>query len=251
MAISWWLGTPTGTREEWALALAEEITRELAGSDWEAMSAQEALRWAAGRFGPTVRFAASFGLEDVAIIDMAVRAGIRPHVFYLDTDVLFSETYALIEQVRVRYGIEIDRVTGQLSLQQQALQHGEALWARDPTLCCAIRKVAPLVRYLEDKAAWVTGIRRDQSPVRAGARRVEWDGQFGLVKINPIVDWSSADVRRYVEANAVPHNPLHDQGYPSIGCRPCTRPVRPDEDERAGRWSGFEKTECGLHGQGD
>lgn len=233
------------------MALAEEIMRELAGSDWEAMSAQQALRWAAGRFGGALRFASSFGLEDMVIIDMATRAGIQPHVFYLDTDVLFAETYALIEQVRLRYGIEIDRVTGNLSLDQQAVAHGEALWSHNPTLCCAIRKVAPLRRYLQDKTAWVTGIRRDQTPVRAKAQRVEWDGQFGMVKINPILDWTSADVRRYVESNGVPHNPLHDQGFPSIGCRPCTRQVGPDEDARAGRWSGFEKSECGLHGQGD
>lgn len=228
----------------------EDIFQELAATDWEGMSAKDALRWAATRFGGGLRFASSFGLEDVTIIDLAVDAGLRPHVFYLDTDLLFDETYALIKRVRAKYGIEIDRVATELTLEQQADEHGPALWSRNPTLCCAMRKVAPLTRYLGTKDAWVTGVRRDQAPTRRGTQRVEWDAQFGLAKINPICDWSSADVRRYVENNGVPYNPLHDQGFPSIGCQPCTRQVRPGEDERAGRWAGFNKTECGLHGNG-
>lgn len=230
--------------------MAEEVTRTLGERDWEGMSAKEALVWAAERFGDGLRFASSFGLEDMVIIDIALDAGIRPHVFYLDTDLLFEETYALIEEVRRRYGIAPERVGAELTLEQQAEQHGERLWARDPNLCCAIRKVTPLVRYLGNKNAWVTGIRRDQAPTRAGTQRVEWDRQFGLYKVNPICDWSGADVRRYVRTRGIPYNPLHDQGYPSIGCRPCTRPVKPGEDERAGRWAGFQKTECGLHGEG-
>lgn len=225
-----------------------EIRRELASRDWEPMTAREAIAWGHERFGDRLVFASSFSLEDVLLIDLACAAGIRPRVFYLDTGVLFPQTYELIGRIAERYGIEPERVLPLLTLEEQAAEYGEKLWVRSPDQCCGIRKVEPLRRYLAGQEAWVTGIHRDQSPTRANAPRVTFDEAFGLVKLNPIVDWTMQDVRRYVAANDVPYNPLHDQGYPSIGCVPCTRAVKPGEDPRGGRWAGFEKTECGLHG---
>jgi phosphoadenosine phosphosulfate reductase len=134
-----------------------------------------------------------------------------------------------------------------LSPEEQARTQGEALWTSDPDRCCNLRKVEPLRRKLAELSAWITSIRRDQTSVRSGARRVEWDAKFGLVKINPIVDWTAKQVWRYIHDHDVPYNQLHDQDYPSIGCTHCTRAVKPGEDPRAGRWSGFAKTECGLH----
>ncbi len=227
----------------------EDPRTELLGRDWEAMTAQEAIAWGSERFGSSMVFASSFSLEDVLLIDMASRAGLRPRVFYLDTGVLFPQTYELIGRIAERYGIEPERVLPELTLEQQAERHGEKLWQSAPDKCCAIRKVEPLRRYLAEAEAWVTGIHRDQSPTRANAPRVTFDESFGLVKLNPIVDWTTDDVRRYIAEHNIPYNQMHDQGYPSIGCIPCTRPVRPGEDARAGRWSGFQKTECGLHGR--
>jgi phosphoadenosine phosphosulfate reductase len=134
-----------------------------------------------------------------------------------------------------------------LSPEEQERTHGSALWNRDPDLCCSLRKVEPLRRKLGELDAWITSIRRDQTSVRSGARRVEWDSKFNLVKINPIADWTSKQVWRYIHDHDVPYNELHNQDYPSIGCTHCTRAVRPGEDPRAGRWPGFAKTECGLH----
>ena len=227
----------------------EDIRTELGSRDWEALTAHEAIVWGHERFGGQMVFASSFSLEDVALIDMACAAGIKPRVFYLDTGVLFPETYELIGRIAERYGIAPERVLPQLTLDEQAQVHGEKLWLREPDRCCGIRKVQPLRRYLAGQDAWVTGIHRDQSPTRAGAPRVTYDEGFSLVKLNPIVDWTTEDVHSYIAERGVPYNPMHDQGYPSIGCIPCTRAVRPGEDPRSGRWAGFQKTECGLHGR--
>jgi len=139
------------------------------------------------------------------------------------------------------------RVSPLITPEEQAAQHGEALWSVNPTECCNIRKVEPLTRILSQYEAWITGIRRDQAPTRANSKKIEYDTKFGLVKFNPIAGWTSEDVWNYIRANDIIYNPLHDQNYPSIGCEYCTRQVMPGEDPRAGRWSGHEKTECGLH----
>jgi phosphoadenosine phosphosulfate reductase len=152
-----------------------------------------------------------------------------------------------MDRIEEKYGISIERVYSALSPEDQEGVHGEALWSRNPDLCCNLRKVEPLRRKLGELNAWITSIRRDQTSVRSVARRVEWDAKFGLVKINPIVDWNSKQVWRYIHDHDVPYNALHDQDYPSIGCTHCTRAVRAGEDPRAGRWPGFNKTECGLH----
>lgn len=211
---------------------------------------EEVLSQAVERFFPDVALACSFGAEDVALADMLAR--IRPGVkaFYLDTDLFFPETYAVRDRLEARYPLAWIRVSPEIDLGEQARRHGPDLWTREPDRCCQIRKVEPLRRALTQMGfrAWITGIRRDQAPTRANARVVEWDARFGLVKFNPLARWTWGDVWEYIRANGVPYNELHDKGYPSIGCAPCTRPVAAGEDPRAGRWAGFKKTECGLHG---
>ncbi|MBP2017218.1 phosphoadenosine phosphosulfate reductase [Symbiobacterium terraclitae] len=207
-----------------------------------------ALRWAYEHFAhDEIALACSFGAEDVALVDMISKLAPEAQLFYLDTNFLFPETYQTIEAVRAAYPLRIRQVLPSLTPEEQAAQYGDELWRRDPDACCSIRKVQPLTQVLSGLKAWITGIRREQSPTRANAQVVEWDRKFGLVKINPLVAWKDADVWKYILENNVPYNPLHDQGYPSIGCTHCTRAVRPGEDPRAGRWSGFQKTECGLH----
>ncbi len=215
----------------------------------ETWSAEDALEWASEKFPENgVAIASSFGLEDMVLIDMALRLAQPIPVFTLDTDFLFPETYQLIETVEKKYGLVTERLDPTLTPEEQERSHGEELWTRHPDQCCHIRKVEPLERKLAGLRAWVTGIRRSQSPTRAGTRKVEWDAKFNLIKINPLADWSTRHVWEYIRKNDVPYNPLHDQGYPSIGCIHCTRPIQAGQPERAGRWAGFTKTECGLHG---
>jgi phosphoadenosine phosphosulfate reductase len=214
----------------------------------EQWSAEDVLRWAFATFGQHVEIASGFGVEGVVLIDIAARLQPGLRVFTLDTDFLFPETYALMERIEHRYGITVKRLHSALAPEEQERQHGPQLWSRTPDVCCNLRKVEPLRQKLSQLSAWVTSIRRDQTSFRASARKVEWDAKFHLVKINPLADWTSQRVWRYVHEHNVPYNPLHDQGYPSIGCTHCTRRVLPGEDQRAGRWSGFNKTECGLHG---
>ena len=211
------------------------------------VTAEELIRLALERFDNDAAIASSFGAEDVVLIDLAAKSGLPFRVFTLDTDFLFLETYALIDEIESRYGIEVERCRPKLTPSEQALVHGEALWTREPDRCCGIRKVEPLKEKLATLDAWITGIRRDQAPTRAYARKVEWDEKFGLWKFNPIADWSAEQVWSYIRTNGVAYNPLHDRRYPSIGCTHCTRPVQEGEDPRAGRWAGFAKTECGLH----
>jgi len=207
-----------------------------------------ALRWAYEQFGhDEIALACSFGAEDVALVDLISKVAPEARLFYLDTNFLFPETYDTIAAIRAAYPLQFEQVLPALTPEEQAAQHGDELWRRDPDGCCAIRKVEPLTRTLSGLKAWITGIRREQAPTRSGAQVVEWDRKFGLVKINPLVAWKDADVWKYILENNVPYNPLHDRGYPSIGCTHCTRAVKPGEDPRAGRWSGFAKTECGLH----
>ncbi|HYF95094.1 MAG TPA: phosphoadenylyl-sulfate reductase [Symbiobacteriaceae bacterium] len=227
----------------WTQAELDEAAASLEGKGPEAT-----LAWAFAQFGrDEIALACSFGSEDVALVDMISRLRPGARVFYLDTDLLFPQTYALVDQVREKYDVKLERISPLLTLEEQADRHGDALWTSDPDACCGIRKVEPLKRVLSTMHAWITGIRREQAPTRANAKMVEWDAKFGLVKFNPLAAWKDKDVWNYILANGVPYNPLHDQGYPSIGCTHCTRAVGPGEDPRAGRWSNFQKTECGLH----
>jgi phosphoadenosine phosphosulfate reductase len=208
---------------------------------------EEILAWTFDTFGASVTIASSFGLEDVMLIDLAARIVPKPDVFFLDTDLLFPETYQTITAIEARYSILLRRIRPDLTVAEQAQQYGEELWRRDPNACCTLRKVAPLNRAISGYQAWVTGVRRQQSPTRAAAQAVQWDAKHNLVKVNPLVLLTEDEVWAYVKSHQVPYNPLHDAGFPSIGCMPCTRAVKPGEDARAGRWSGFDKNECGLH----
>jgi len=207
----------------------------------------QTLEWAFETFGNRVAISSAFGAEGMVLIDLASRTRKDFRLFTVDTEFLFPETYALMDKIEQRYGITIEKAYSLLSPEEQERTHGAALWSRDPDRCCNLRKVEPLRRKLRELDAWITSIRRDQTTARAVARKIEWDEKFGLVKINPIVAWTSKQVWRYIQQHEVPYNALHDQSYPSIGCTHCTSPVRPGENPRAGRWPGFAKTECGLH----
>jgi phosphoadenosine phosphosulfate reductase len=217
---------------------------QLAAESW---SADQVLRWAFRTFGNDVAISSAFGVEGMVTIDLASRITKTFQVFTVDTEFFFPETYTLIDEVEERYGIKVERICPLLSPEEQERLHGAALWNRDPDQCCNIRKVEPLRRKLSQLRAWISSIRRDQTAQRANARKISWDTKFGLIKINPLADWTDKQVWNYIHHRRVPYNPLHDQGYPSIGCTHCTRAIRPGEDPRSGRWSGFAKTECGLH----
>jgi len=217
------------------------------GEKFEYAQPQTVLRWAIDEFGSEVALATGFGTEGCVLVDMIAKIDATARIFYLDTDLLFPQTYELCNQLAARYGVSFERRTSQRSLEQQALRHGEKLWERDPDLCCRLRKVEPLKEMLTGLQAWVTAIRREQSVTRANTKVVERDAKFGLIKINPLAVWSKRDVWHYILEHNVPYNPLYDLGYSSIGCTPCTTPVQINEDQRAGRWRGFQKTECGLH----
>lgn len=223
----------------------EALIREKA-EEFEGSSPETVIKWAVETF-PNITFACSFGAEDVVIVDMLQKISPATDIFYLDTDFHFKETYETRDRIAEKYGISFVQVKPDLTPEEQAAKHGDELWKRDPNACCNIRKVEPLTRILGKYEAWITGIRRDQAPTRANAKKVEYDTKFGLVKFNPLAAWTSEDVWDYIRENNLIYNPLHDQNYPSIGCEYCTRPVMPGEDPRAGRWSGTGKIECGLH----
>lgn len=223
----------------------ERIIAE-AAERFESESVEELLKFAVDTF-PNIVLACSFGAEDVALVHMLQKVRPGTDIFYLDTDFHFKETYETRDILAEKYNINFVQVKPKLTPEEQAAKFGEALWKTDPNQCCNIRKVDPLTEVLGRYEAWITGIRRDQAPTRANAKKVEYDVKFGLVKFNPLASWTWDDVWNYIRDNDVPYNPLHDQNFPSIGCEHCTRPVAPGEDPRAGRWSGTNKTECGLH----
>jgi phosphoadenosine phosphosulfate reductase len=213
----------------------------------ETWTAQRVLHWTFETFADKVAISTALGSAGMVMIDIAASVSRKFRVFTLDTKFLFLETYNLIERVQQRYGITIEKVDSLLSPEEQARIHGPKLWLRNPDRCCDLRKVEPLRRKLSGLQAWITSIRRDQTTGRANAGKIEWDEKFGLVKVNPLADWTSRQVWQYIREHDVPYNPLHDLNYPSIGCTHCTRAVLPGEGERAGRWPGYAKTECGLH----
>ena len=210
--------------------------------DWEAMPAEEILGSLLEAFPGRVSLACSFQKEESVLLDMLFALEPRARVFALDTHVLFPETYAAWRDVERRYGTTIEVYEGP-SLGRQAAVHGDELWARNPGLCCAIRKVEPLGRALGGLDAWITGLRRDQSPTRADAPKVGWDEGHELWKANPLADWDDERCWDYIRERGLLYNELHDHGYASIGCTHCTKPGA----GREGRWTGLDKTECGLH----
>jgi phosphoadenosine phosphosulfate reductase len=210
-------------------------------------SPQELLSWAAERWDNRMALSSSFGgAAGMVLLDMTAKLAPETTVLYIDTGLLFGETYQLVEQVRERYDIDPVPVRSARTVDQQANEHGPALWERDPDRCCQLRKVAPLAEALTAYDAWITGIRRGDTATRANAKLIEWSAKYQLVKLNPLVFWSEQDVWRYIHDHDVPYNPLLDQGYRSLGCYTCTR-LPTGDNLRSGRWAGFSKTECGLH----
>jgi len=221
---------------------------------FENSSPQQVLKWADDRFGKRLALMSSFGLEDVALVDMLWRINPDSRIMTLDTLRLPTETYTLIDRIRARYGIDIEAFTPDMQATADMVgTHGYNLFFKtidNRKLCCGIRKVEPLNRSLSSLDAWVTGLRRDQGMARGGTQIVEWDDGHLNYKINPLANWSFEQVREYVDQHKVPYNELHDQGFPSIGCAPCTRAVEAGEDLRAGRWwweDDPSAKECGLH----
>ena len=219
-----------------------DVRTLLGDADPEALSAPELLGVMVEQFHPRLSLACSFQKEEAVLLDLLLGIAPDARVFALDTHVLFPETYEVWRQVEKRYGIQVEVYEGP-SLGRQAATHGDALWESNPTLCCAVRKVAPLGHALADLDGWITGLRRDQSPTRANAAKLGWDERHELWQANPLADWTDADVMTYIGEHELPVNALHAQGYASIGCTHCTQPGA----DRSGRWSGTSKTECGLH----
>ena len=213
----------------------------------ESASPQEILRWAVDRFAPRFTMATAFGPEGMTIIHMLSEIAPETPIFNLETGYQFQETLELRETVKKRYGIEVEFKYPELSVQQYEAEHGGPLYKTNPNQCCFDRKLRVLHDAAKGMHAWASAIRRDQSEDRAKAPIVGWDRKFNLVKISPLANWTKKDVWGLISSADIPYNPLHDQGYPSVGCQPCTRATMIGEDERAGRWSGFQKTECGLH----
>lgn len=229
---------------EWLSAALKRFSDQL-----EDRSPHDVLRWGIATFWPDLVLATGFGPEGVVLMHQLSQLQPAVSTFYLDTDLLFPETYALRDELAARLGIEFIDVRTELSPEAQAEAYGPELWRRDPDLCCHLRKVMPLRRFLATRRAWISGIRRDETSERAAAGIVEWDNVNQMVKLNPLANWSADQVWAYVDTHHLPTNHLHGMGYPSIGCWPCTQPVAPGNDPRSGRWVGFTKTECGIHFQ--
>lgn len=214
--------------------------------------AEEILAWAWERFGKRAAIGTSFQGAGLVMIDLARKNGLHFPVFTLDTGLLFPETVALKKHLEDFFGFEIETLQPDLTVEQQDKVQGPELWKREPDLCCTIRKVFPLQSRLADLDCWITGLRRQQSETRANVGVIEiyvFDATNGrdIVKLNPMASWSRDDVWNYIREHKIPFNPLHDRGYRSIGCWPCTRQTANGESERAGRWTGFNKVECGIH----
>ena len=204
---------------------------------FERAAPAEIVAWAAERFGDSLTVAASF--EDAVLVHIAASAKPDIEILFLDTQYHFAETLWFVEEVRRRYGLNLKVV--------EPLVEPDNLWQRDVSGCCGVRKVEPLNRALAGKRAWITGLKRTDAPTRAGAPIVSWDLQRGMVKVNALAAWTPLDLAVYAAEHDLPAHPLAERGYPSIGCWPCTKPVAPGDDPRSGRWSGLDKTECGLH----
>lgn len=225
--------------------LREDLARE--SRSLEAATPPEIIRWAVDRFGSRLTMATAFGPEGCLIIHWLAAIAPTTYVFNLDTGYQFRETLDLRDRIAKRYGIDVVLEKPATTVEDYERAHGGPIYRTDPDRCCGERKLAIVSRVLVNYDAWMSGIRRDQSPDRAAAPIVGWDHKFGVVKVSPLANWTKAKVWDAIIRDQVPYNPLHDKGYVSIGCAPCTRAVTSGEDERAGRWSGTAKTECGLH----
>jgi phosphoadenosine phosphosulfate reductase len=218
---------------------------ESAAAALEGAPTLEVIRWAVATFGDRICLTSS--MSDAALIHLVSKVKPGIDVLFVDTGYHFAETIGTRDAVEAVYPVNVINVTPSRTVEEQEAALGPRLFGRNPDLCCHLRKVEPLGRALEGYMAWFSGIRRDETASRRDRRVVEWDRKRGMVKVNPILDWSQEDMDNYIEDNGVIVNPLHYDGYPSIGCEPCTSPVAPGEDPRSGRWAGMGKTECGIH----
>jgi phosphoadenosine phosphosulfate reductase len=240
----------TGTPSQPPPLTAREVA-EL-NKQFDSQTSPEVLAWAWRQFGRTAAIGTSYQGAGLVMLHLARTAGLDFPVFTLDTGLLFPETVALKERLESFFGCKIESVEPDLTVEQQADVHGSELWKRDPDLCCTARKVIPLRGKLEDLACWVTGLRRQQSQARASVQIIELyhldeESNRQIVKLNPMAGWTREGIWAHIQKHKIPYNPLHDQGYRSIGCMPCTRKIKDGQDERAGRWTGFKKVECGIH----
>ena len=223
----------------------DELT--LISDTMETRTPQQILAWAWETYGDKLTMATAFGAEGCAIIAMLSEITRDIYLFNLDTGYQFQETLDTRQRLIDKYGIPVHLVGSSQSVTEMETEYGGPIYGTNSDLCCHIRKVVPLQSALVGYEAWISAIRRDQSPTRAHAPIVSVDRKNGLVKVNPLVNWTKSDVWNFILANDVPYNPLHNSGYPSIGCWPCTRAVGAGEDDRSGRWAGKDKTECGIH----
>jgi phosphoadenosine phosphosulfate reductase len=243
-------GLPTPSAGFRRLEPTPQLLSELsqASQRLETATPEEVISWAVEQYAPYLTMATAFGPEGCVILSMLAKIAPDTYVFNLETGYQFQETFDLRDRIAEKYGIEVDLLQPELSVVEYEALHGGPLYRTNPNQCCFDRKIKTLERASAVMHAWMSGIRRDQSADRAQAPIVGWDKKFGLVKVSPLANWTKKDVWKRITDEGIPYNPLHDKGYPSIGCWPCTRAVEAGEtDERAGRWSGMRKTECGLH----
>ncbi|HRW05820.1 MAG TPA: phosphoadenylyl-sulfate reductase [Caldilineaceae bacterium] len=205
------------------------------------------LVWAAQTFGTGLSVGTSFGTSGIVLMDLALHVNPDVDIFYIDTGYFFPETLDLMRRLEEHYQRNFRRVSTQMTIAEQEKRFGPRLYENDPDLCCHVRKVLPMSQALRDSTAWATAVRRDQASSRRNTPLVQWNERHNVVKLAPLAHWTEADIWNHIAEQKLPYNELHDRNYPSIGCWPCTRAVQPGEDLRAGRWSGREKIECGIH----
>lgn len=215
-------------------------------SRFEYESAEDLLIWVSETFGKEAVLGTGFGPSGVVLIHKINQLDLDIKVFCLDTNLLFEDTYTLWHKIEKKFNINVESVSPILTLEGQAKLHKEELWKSNPDRCCYLRKVLPLQKYLSNKSAWITGLRRSQSEMRKDVQKIEWAPSNKVFKLNPLADWTQGEIWNYIDQHELPYNPLHDEGYPSIGCIPCTEPAT-GGNERSGRWKNLEKTECGIH----
>lgn len=256
MIVSPWSISPAGKKGKTEVSA---VSGQLTYENWDQEKVRqileqhsdylEILKWALEHYHDEIIYACSFGAEGMVMLDILSKLPRSAPVIFLDTGLHFPETYQLIEKAKRRYpSLKISMVKPKLTLEEQKARYGDSLWKKNPDLCCHIRKVLPMQDALKNAKAWISGLRREQSPSRKNIQFINRDEKFKKIKICPLIHWTWEDILTYIRLHKLPYNPLHDRGYPSIGCAPCTRPVSDGEDFRAGRWSGHNKTECGLHG---
>ncbi|WP_088103375.1 phosphoadenylyl-sulfate reductase [Halalkalibacter urbisdiaboli] len=221
---------------------------EILNQQLERKDSIEVLKWAYQTFGDKLVYSCSFGAEGMVLIDLISKVKKDATIIFLDTDFHFKETYELINKVKARYPMmNIQLIKPDLTPEEQAKEHGEELWLFNPDKCCDLRKLIPLQRELDKYTAWISGLRREQSPTRANTQFVNKDNRFKSIKVCPLIHWTEEEIWMYINLHKLPYNELHDKNYPSIGCENCTKPVKEGDDPRSGRWANSEKTECGLH----